>query len=599
MSDEVSYLDTKRHNLLNKLLNYPRRVFNMSNINSTFLSRQEFKNLYGERIYTIAHNLEKLYKKKTKDEQHIIFLQYCKQNNLIPHGFRLKNTTDSNKNQKLLLQTMFKIRNNTLQIKQTQLKSINIEINTQVSILNQYLKASQPTRQHQDDLKWMNKYDENFKNKIIINHDKKVKKLKEEQQLITNINSNPTITPDTTNVINMSKVHLSQQHLNVLSKGLKFVPTPTAINTVTTIVNCEKSLYSTPTLIKNAAISEISTFIHKWKKPRRFNLSKDEIKTLNEIKVIEDIVITQADKGGKIVIMDKIDYINKIEEKLNDTNVYEEIKKDPTSTIKTEISKKVTKLLNQNKITEQTKYYLTSIDDLPKIRGQPKLHKNDKPMRIVTCSRDTITSPLSQFTFNIIKELRTTLEGVICNTSSFVKNIAKIKLDQDDHLASLDIQDLYTNIPVTKAIDIALERLIESKKLDTLPFTKTDVKNLLNVCLKNSYFQFNDKFYKQKTGLPMGNTLSPILADIYMDDYQKQHLQKVNTPNKIWRYVDDILIITKMNEPELNIYVNELNKKHGTIKFTSEFEQNNKLNFLDTTLTKLNGNNETKLNIRW
>jgi len=50
-------------------------------------------------------------------------------------------------------------------------------------------------------------------------------------------------------------------------------------------------------------------------------------------------------------------------------------------------------------------------------------------------------------------------------------------------------------------------------KLDTLPFTKTDIRDILHLCLKNSYFQFNDKFHQQKTGLPMGNTLSPILAE--------------------------------------------------------------------------------------
>jgi hypothetical protein len=260
--------------------------------------------------------------------------------------------------------------------------------------------------------------------------------------------------------------------------------------------------------------------------------------------------------------MDEVDYINKIEEKLNNTNIYEQVKKDPTTKIKNNISKLITKLIKQNK------YYLTSIDDLPKIRGQPKLDKNNTPMRIFTCSRNTITSPLSEFIFKIIKELRTTLNGVMCNTSSFIKNINNIKLDQNDCLASLDIQDLYTNIPVNKAIDITLKRLIESKKLNNLPFTKTDIKDLLNLSLKNSYCQFNDKFYKQKSGLPMGNTLSPILADIYMDEYQQQYLKQVNIPNKIWRYVDDILIITKMNEQQLNNYVNELNDIQGTIKFS-------------------------------
>ncbi|CAF4924035.1 unnamed protein product, partial [Rotaria socialis] len=261
--------------------------------------------------------------------------------------------------------------------------------------------------------------------------------------------------------------------------------------------------------------------------------------------------------------------------KLNDLNAYEQIEKDPTTIIKTEINKKITKMLNQNT------YYLTSIDDLPKICGQPKLHKIDIPMRIVTFSRDTITSPISQFIFRIIKRIK--------------NNIKR----RDEHLASLDIQDLYANIPVSKAIDITLKRLDESKKLDNLLFTKTDVKELLILALKNSYFQFNGKFYKQKTGLLMGNTLSPILADIYMDEYQKQHLHEVNIPNKIWQYVDDILIITKMNKPQLDKYVYGLNKIRGTNKFSSEFEQNDQINYLDTMLTKTIINNEIILKIRW
>ncbi|CAF4356108.1 unnamed protein product [Rotaria sp. Silwood2] len=239
----------------------------------------------------------------------------------------------------------------------------------------------------------------------------------------------------------------------------------------------------------------MSKFIQKLKKPKKFE------KLLKEIKSIENIVIIQAGKGGKIVIMDKIDYSNKIEEKLNDLNIYEQVKKDPTTTIRTEINKMLTKLLNQNKITEQNKFYLASIDDLPKIRGQPKLHKTMLQRELL--------------------QLRTILNGVVCNTSKFVKNISNIKLDQDNHLASLDIQNLYTNIPVNKAIDITLKRVEESNKLKTLSFTKTDIKDLLNLALKNSYFECNGKYYKQKAGLPMGNALSPLLVGIYVDEYQK------------------------------------------------------------------------------
>ncbi len=43
-------------------------------------------------------------------------------------------------------------------------------------------------------------------------------------------------------------------------------------------------------------------------------------------------------------------------------NIYEQVKKDPTVKIKTAISKLIRRLLKQNKIAEQNKYYLTSID---------------------------------------------------------------------------------------------------------------------------------------------------------------------------------------------------------------------------------------------
>ena len=73
-------------------------------------------------------------------------------------------------------------------------------------------------------------------------------------------------------------------------------------------------------------------------------------------------------------------------------------------------------MLNQNKITDENKYYLTSIVDFSKIRGQSKLHKLYTPTTIVTCSRDTITSSIFQLIFKIIKELRKALSAVACNT---------------------------------------------------------------------------------------------------------------------------------------------------------------------------------------
>ena len=562
----------------------------------TFLKRQQFITLYGARVYSIAKFIEKLHQNLTKLETHITFLKKCKETNVIPHGLKMKDTTNIKKNEKLLNETSEKIRNNLLEHYYKKRRLTHIEINTQYNVLYIYLKEIEPNRNHHDDLQWINKHDKRKKDKLVKKHDIKFQTLINESNEI-NININNNYNDDTpSNVINKSRFNIPNKHLEVLSKGLKFLPTQTSLNTIEIIANTEKSLAYAPINVKRAAVAEISTFILKWKKPKTRNITKEEQKLIKELKQNEEIVIVQADKGGKIVILNKEEYINKIEEKLNDKNTYEQVK-DPTNEIKTNISEITNKLFKQNKITLKEKYELTSIDNLPVIRGQPKIHKENNPMRIITCSKNSITSVLSKFIFTIIKDLRRTIDKCITSSNEFIKQISKAELDQNEKLISLDIQDLFSNVPILRSVDIVLNRLNNSETFVQSALSMTDVKKILLCCLNNSYFTFNGKFYKQKKGLPMGNNLSPLLADLFMDEYIKKNMVEVNTSNKLFRYVDDLLIITPMNEDETKAYVKKLNTIKGDIRFTYEYENNKSINFLDVTLTR--DTNNKKLNTRW
>ena len=60
-----------------------------------FLSnRDEFINLYGQRVYTIAQNVEKTHQKLMKNNEHIDFLKQCRQEGVIPKGMQVNNTTN-------------------------------------------------------------------------------------------------------------------------------------------------------------------------------------------------------------------------------------------------------------------------------------------------------------------------------------------------------------------------------------------------------------------------------------------------------------------------------------------------------------------------
>ena len=93
----------------------------------------------------------------------------------------------------------------------------------------------------------------------------------------------------------------------------------------------------------------------------------------------------------------------------------------------------------------------------------------------------------------------------------------------------------------------------------------------------------------------MGNPLSPVLANWYMEYFESNLLCKIKQQNIVWlRYVDDILCFWPTNL-DINNFLNKLNSLAPTIKFTCEIEENNKLPFLDVEIIRDNGCLKTKV----
>ena len=64
----------------------------------------------------------------------------------------------------------------------------------------------------------------------------------------------------------------------------------------------------------------------------RSNLSKDEKEALEYLSKRDDIIITNVDKGGAVVIMDDNDYIREAKRQLNNPRSYKVLAKDSTTT---------------------------------------------------------------------------------------------------------------------------------------------------------------------------------------------------------------------------------------------------------------------------
>ncbi|XP_067633768.1 uncharacterized protein [Eurosta solidaginis] len=123
--------------------------------------------------------------------------------------------------------------------------------------------------------------------------------------------------------------------------------------------------------------------------------------------------------------------------------------------------------------------------------------------------------------------------------------------------------------------------------------SKKQFQTILEFCLReNNYFMYNSKLYQQTYGMPMGNPLSPTIADIVLDkilDDSIAELKKKDIYIKyINKYVDDVFAIIKSKDAEE--ILNTLNSQLTSIKFTIETEKDNKLAFLDVEVSRKNKN---------
>ena len=80
-------------------------------------------------------------------------------------------------------------------------------------------------------------------------------------------------------------------------------------------------------------------------------------------------------------------------------------------------------------------------------------------------------------------------------------------------MGSLDVDSLFTNIPLNENIDICVNQLLENTNA-VEDFTKSELKQLL--C-----FMFNGFLYKKTDGVAMGSPLGPSLANAFLSYHKK------------------------------------------------------------------------------
>ena len=192
------------------------------------------------------------------------------------------------------------------------------------------------------------------------------------------------------------------------------------------------------------------------------------------------------------------------------------------------LEKKVSVLLkslfDQEIIDEFTYKYIKPVGSRPGILyGLGKVHKEPKnglpPFRPILSAIGTPTYKLAKFLLQFLTCLSNN-DYTLKDSFSFANEICQ--QNSDLYMASLDVDSLFTNIPLDETITLSVESLYSDTSPTVTNICKDDFYNLLNIATKESFFVFNDKFYKQIDGVAMGSPLGPVLANIFMCNFEKK-----------------------------------------------------------------------------
>ena len=240
----------------------------------------------------------------------------------------------------------------------------------------------------------------------------------------------------------------------------------------------------------------------------------------NFLKQNPDIFFTNSDKGNVTVCMNRNDYNAKMYQLLLDSSTYIKIIKNPLNKLQKNTSNILKKLNSEGLL--KYKYHNNSLTltntVLAKGYGLPKIHKPNAPLRTIISLINSPTHFLAKVLYDELKLAIKKPKSHINNSFELRKKLENIEINRDHRLLSLDVASLFTNVSCTLVIR-SLERRIDSiRKYCKIPFE--DIIEYTKFLFDNTYFTFNGEIFKQIFGTPMGSPISPLFADMVMDDLE-------------------------------------------------------------------------------
>ncbi|XP_033226217.1 uncharacterized protein LOC117178827 [Belonocnema kinseyi] len=308
-----------------------------------------------------------------------------------------------------------------------------------------------------------------------------------------------------------------------------------------------------------------------------------------------ELMVLQADKGNRTIILHLAEYYEKMINLLSDTNTYEKLESDPTLKIQNELYELISNWHKQKFISKrQVNNLACKNGTAPRIYGLPKIHKPDCPLRPVTPFCGSLLASLA-------KCLATVIQKITCKASTHVKNswdvvekLREISIPDDYTILSLDVKSMFTNISSRRAVVGTMkrwDRIADDLRANGMEIPRASFERAILSCINNSYCQFKGVFYKQIQGTPMGSPIYCAIAYVVMEDFENEIISSLSyTLVFSLRFDDDYLICLPKDQVIELLYRFNGHDDESLLKFILEESYSEReIAFLDVMVTVEDG----------
>ena len=344
------------------------------------------------------------------------------------------------------------------------------------------------------------------------------------------------LTDTTRHVLNLSDYVLSDTESFVLSHGLNFGLSPRHLckeeifaefeSLWAQLLHHSASSVEQCTALKARLADLAHLYCDSTIDSRDFTMRKECFGAINSLRK-NDIIVTKPDKGSGVVLLNKSDYVDKMNKILDDQSRFKRLgpvsSNDNTAGIESRLQKR---LLDLVKADLRPKWVCEAIrptgSQRPRMYGLPKTHKEGIPLRPILSMKGSSHHELGKWLTGLLQPVLERFSShCIPDSFTFAKTMQNLDIDPDVFMCSFDVSSLFTNVPLDETIKICSKSLYDQSDSQTL-ISKDVFVELMESATSSVEFSFNNTMHKHTDGVAMGLPFGPALVNIVVEYFMKK-----------------------------------------------------------------------------